>query len=57
MRTKTRYKETYTNKICKFCTNCDKCNKDLFSVLEIENNVSMICSKYKYIHMEDDIIF
>lgn len=43
-----RDKEVYNSKICKFCKNYDKCNKDNFKVFVFRDKISMRCAKYEY---------
>lgn len=41
-------KEIYENKVCKFCSNCDFCNKDKFKVIKLNDKTTYRCYDYNY---------
>lgn len=48
MKQENRDKEIYNSKICEFCKNKDKCDKNKFMVYVVQGNVTMRCPSYEY---------
>lgn len=45
--------EVYQNKICKYCTNKENCNKDKIKTSKFENKVSIYCPDYVFENLQN----